>query len=336
MTHVSDAELDQSYRGQRVLVTGGLGFIGSNLALRLANAGADVTVLDSLIPQHGGDLRNLEPHTARFRIAHEDMRNGNALRRHVQDQQVVFHLAGQVSHGDSMRDPELDLAINCVSTLNLVEACRHLNPKAILVFTSTRQVYGRPQRLPVREEDPVVPVDTNGINKLAAEYYHLLYHRIYDVRSVILRLTNTYGPRQQLRNDRQGVTSVLLWRALRGERVQIFGDGAQRRDFDHVDDVVEALMLAARREACFGKVFNLGAERAHSLNEFVRCLREFCEFPIEHVPFPSDRKLIDIGHYYGDWSRFHEATGWQPRIGLQEGLRHTVEFFRAHADIYLR
>lgn len=331
-----EAGLDASFAGQRVLVTGGLGFLGSNLALRLLRAGAEVTVLDSLVPQHGGDLRNLDPFRDKFRIVHDDMRNGPALRAHVAGQQVVFHLAGQVSHGDSMRDPEMDLGVNCVSTLNLVEACRHVNPAALLVFTSTRQVYGRPRELPVTEDHAVDPVDTNGIHKLAAEYYHLLYHRTYDVRSVVLRLTNCYGPRQQLRNDRQGVTSVLLWRALRGEKITVFGDGAQRRDFNHVDDVVQALLLAARNEACLGRILNLGAHQPHSLNDFVWSLREHCVFEVEHVPFPSDRKLIDIGDYYGDWSRFRAATGWEPAVDLHEGLRRTIEFFRAHATTYLQ
>jgi nucleoside-diphosphate-sugar epimerase len=263
------------------------------------------------------------------------MRQAEPLRRLVRGQDLIFHLAGQVSHGDSMRDPEQDLGLNCVSTLNLVEACRHDNPTAILVFTSTRQVYGRPRRLPVHEDDPVDPVDTNGINKLAAEYYHILYHRTYDVRSVVLRLTNTYGPRQQLRNDRQGVTSVLLFHALRGQCVRLFGDGEQRRDFNHVDDVVDALLLGATTEACYGRVLNLGAERPHSLNDFVAALRGHCRFEIEHVPFPVDRKLIDIGDYYGDWSRLREATGWRPRLSLEAGMQHTVDFFRAHADVYL-
>jgi UDP-glucose 4-epimerase len=324
-----------AFAGRPVLVTGGLGFIGSNLALRLCELGARVTVVDALIPQHGGDLRNVSERSADIRVEQIDLRNGAQLRPQVRGQQVIFHLAGQVSHGDSMRDPELDLGMNCISTLNLVEACRHENPAAILVFTSTRQVYGRPKRLPVREEDPVEPVDTNGINKLAAEYYHLLYHRTYDVRSAVLRLTNTYGPRQQLRNVRQGVTSVLLWRALHGLRVELFGDGEQRRDFNHVDDVVDALLLAAITPACWGQVLNLGAERPHSLNEFIACLQALCSFEVEHVPFPADRAQIDIGDYFGDWSRFRAATGWRPRIELQEGLLRTVEFFRAHADVYL-
>jgi nucleoside-diphosphate-sugar epimerase len=181
-----------------------------------------------------------------------------------------------------------------------------------------------------------VPVDVNGINKLTAEYYHLLYHSTYDLQSTVLRLTNTYGPRQQITNDRQGFAGVFLRHAMRGEKIQIYGDGEQRRDFNHVDDVVDAMLLAAAAESCRGRVFNLGASTHHSLNEFVAMLGRFNSFEIEHVPFPSDRRLIDIGDYYGDWSRFAAATGWRPQIGLQEGLAGTIEFFRRHADVYLR
>jgi nucleoside-diphosphate-sugar epimerase len=206
----------------------------------------------------------------------------------------------------------------------------------VLLYTSTRQVYGCPERLPVDEDHPTIPVDVNGINKLAAEYYHLLYHRTYDLQSVVLRLTNTYGPRQQIKNYRQGFAGVFLFRAMRGETIQIYGNGEQRRDFNHVDDVVNAMLVAAVSESCRGRVFNLGATAHYSLNEFVAMLAKLADFPVEHVPFPSDRRLIDIGDYYGDWSRFAAATGWRPQIGLQEGLAGTIEFFRRHADVYLR
>lgn len=323
------------WNAKRVLVTGGLGFLGSNLALRLVDLGATVTIADALIQSHGGDRRNVASAQDRLRVEISDLRDANATRALVVDQEVVFHLAGQVSHGDSMRDPELDLGVNCVSTINLVEACRKLNPGAKLVYSSTRQVYGRPRRLPVDEDHPTVPVDVNGINKLAAEYYHLLYHHTYDLRSVVLRLTNCYGPRQQIKNDRQGVAGILIRRAMLGQRIQIWGDGAQRRDFNHVDDVVDALLLAATTPACEGQVLNLGADEHWSLNEFVGFLREHCTFEIERMPFPADRKLIDIGDYYGDYTRFRTLTGWRPRIGLSDGLARSIAFFRAHADIYL-
>lgn len=328
--HTADA-----YRAKRVLVTGGLGFIGSNLAIALVQGGAEVTVLDALIPQHGGNHYNVETVRSRLHVEVADMRDTAALEPLVVDKDFIFHLAGQVSHGDSMRDPELDLGVNCVATIRLVEACRRLSPSAILINTSTRQVYGRPLTVPVDEHHPVDPIDVNGINKLAAEYYHLLYHRVYGLRSVVLRLTNTYGPRQQITNDRQGMAGVFLCRALRGQDLKLFGTGRQVRDFNYVDDVIEALLLAGITPDCHGKLFNLGATENHSLLEFCAILRELCGIQYEVVPFPADKKIIDIGDYYGRFTRFQEATGWTPRIGLVEGLTRSVQFFRQHAAHYL-
>lgn len=328
--------MNAAYAGKKVVVTGGLGFIGSNLAIRLVQLGANVTIVDSLIPTHGGDVRNLTPVASRLHVHFVDLRDQTRLRPIVRGQDIVFHLAGQVSHGDSMREPELDLAVNCQATICLLEACRYENPGVRLVYTSTRQVYGRPLRLPVDEEHPTIPVDVNGIDKLAAEYYHLLYDRTYDLASVVLRLTNTYGPRQQIKNDRQGFTGIFLLHALRGERIQIYGNGEQRRDFNHVDDVVEALLLAATTDACRGRIFNLGAESPHSLNEFTGILARLLDIRVEHIPFPADRRLIDIGDYYGDWSLFARATAWRPRVDLQDGLHRTLAFFREHANVYLQ
>lgn len=327
--------VDTAFAGKRALVTGGLGFIGSNLAHSLLAAGAEVTVFDALIPQHGGDHYNLEGIADSVRVVVADMRDADALLPVVKGQDYIFHLAGQVSHGDSMREPELDLAVNCTATIKLVEACRYHNLQAVLVNTSTRQVYGRPQFLPVTEDHPVDPVDVNGINKLAAEYYHLLYHRVYDLRSTVLRLTNTYGPRQQIKNERQGMAGVFLNRALRGQNLKLFGTGEQLRDFNYVSDVVDALLLAATTPACYGKVFNLGSDERHSLLDFCGILKEFCNIEYEVVPFPADRKLIDIGDYYGSFTRFFEATGWRPRVGLAEGIRRSIEFFRLHQGHYL-
>jgi len=328
------SDLTDKYTGKRVLVTGGLGFIGSNLALHLVRVGARVTVLDSLIPEFGGNQFNIQSARDLIDIHTVDLRNTEAVQKLVQKQDYIFHLAGQVSHGDSMQDPELDLAVNCVSTINLVEACRRFNPQARLVYTSTRQVYGVPKRLPVVESHPTLPIDVNGINKLAAEYYHLLYDRTYAVESVVLRLTNTYGPRQQIRNNRQGFIGILIRQALRGERIKIFGTGEQLRDFNYVDDVVNALLRAGSCESCHGHVFNLGAPRHYSLLQFVEILDRLCGVDYEIVPFPEERGLIDIGDYYGDYSAIRVATGWQPKVDLAEGLERTVEFYRKHKDVY--
>lgn len=325
------------YKHRSVLITGGLGFIGSSLAIRMVELGAQVTILDSMVPEFGGNWKNIEPIREKVRIYQDDMRNFQALGQIVKDQSVIFHLAGQVSHGDSMREPLTDLGVNCVSTMNLVESCRIHNPAARIVYTSTRQVYGTPEHLPVREDHPVLPVDVNGINKLAAEYYHLLYDRVYGVKSTVLRLTNTYGPRLQIQNDRQGFIGVFLKRCLNGHEIQIFGDGKQIRDFNYVDDVVDALLLAAHNEACFGHVFNLGSvQDRYSLMDFVETLAELAEISYKVVPFPSDKKLIDIGDYYGDYSAFSRLTGWQPRVLLREGLSRTLAFYKTHRANYLK
>lgn len=322
------------YGGARVLVTGGLGFIGSTLAIELVRSGAQVIVLDALIPQHGGQLYNVAPVRDRITVELADMRDAQALSRCVRGVDFVFHLAGQVSHGDSMRDPHLDLAVNCVSTMNLVESCRQHNPSARLLYTSTRQVYGKPRSLPVTEAHPTLPIDVNGINKLAAEYYHLLYDRTYGLRSVVLRLTNTYGPRQHIQSDRQGFIGILIRRALRGEALQLFGTGEQVRDFNYVDDVVAAILCAAQTPECYGQVWNLGAPRHHSLLEFAALLSELCNVSYTTVPFPDDRRIIDIGDYYGDYSAFARATGWHPRIDLPQGLASTIASYREHKDHY--
>ena len=318
----------------RILITGGLGFIGSNLAIRLADAGARVTVMDSLIPEFGGNRFNVAPVEGKVQISICDMRDVPALQSLVRGQDYIFHLAGQVSHGDSMRDPEMDLGVNCVSTINLVEACRRFNPEARLVYTSTRQVYGIPRSLPVTEDHPTLPIDVNGINKLAAEYYHLLYDRTYGLRSVVLRLTNTYGPRQQIRNNRQGFIGILIRQALRGETIRVFGTGRQIRDLNYVDDVVDALLLAAATEGCYGTVLNLGAPTHYSLLEFVGVLERLCAVRYEIVPFPDDKKIIDIGDFYADYTRFRNLTGWSPAVDLAEGIERTVEFYRQYREIY--
>ena len=332
---MQSTDVSARYAGKHVLITGGLGFIGSNLAIRLVRYGAKVTILDSLIPEFGGNRFNIAPVESELRVNISDMRDAYSLQVLVQGQDYIFHLAGQVSHGDSMRDPELDLGVNCISTINLVEACRQFNPGGRLVMTSTRQVYGVPKSLPVTEDHPALPIDVNGINKLAAEYYHLLYDRTYGLRSIVLRLTNTYGPRQQIRNNRQGFVGIFVREALRGETIKVFGTGKQLRDFNYVDDVVDALLVAAVTDSCYGRVFNLGSPEHYRLLELVAILEKLCGMKYEIVPFPEDNKSIDIGDYYGDYSRFAELTGWRPEVDLDEGMERTVEFYRKYKDYWV-
>ena len=327
--------MHDAYRGLKILVTGGLGFIGSNLAIRLAELGAEVLIVDSMIPAYGGNPFNVQPVREQLTINFSDIRDQHSLPFLIREQDMVFSLAGQVSHLDSMTNPMPDLEINCQSQLALLEACRHHNPDARIIFASTRQLYGRPQYLPVDEQHPLVPVDVNGINKLASEMYYSLYHQVYGMHTVSLRLTNTYGPRMDLRSDGKGFAGVFIRQALQGETIRLFGTGQQRRDFNYVDDVVDALLIAGHQTDLAGEVFNLGHEEHHSLSEFVDTLARFTDFRHECVPFPADRKRIDIGDYYGSYQKFHDATDWRPQVNLETGLERSIAFFQEHREQYL-
>ncbi len=328
-----------SYAGKRVLVTGGLGFIGSNLALRLLELGADVLLVDALLPETGGNPYNVEPvrNHPRLSIRKVDIRDVLAMERLVRGQEVIFNLAGQVSHIDSMRDPFTDLEINCRSQLALLEACRHHAPAAKVVFASTRQVYGRvpEEELPVDERRPPNPADVNGINKLAGERYHILYNNVYHLRACVLRLTNTYGPRMLIKNARQTFLGWFIRQVLDGEQISLFGDGAQLRDLTYVDDVVEAFLLAGASDAANGQVFNLGGLEPASLRDITTLLIDVAgSGSFRLVPFPEEKKAIDIGSFYADDSKIRRVLGWQPKVGLREGLERTVAFYREHRAHY--
>jgi len=322
------------YRDRRVLVTGGLGFIGSNLCRALADLGADVTAVDSLLPDYGGNVFNLSGYEDRVRINIADVR-GHGMEYLVRGQEVLFNLAGQVSHLDSMTDPVTDLEINCTSQLRVLEAVRRGNPELKIVYAGTRQIYGRPQYLPVDEKHLLQPVDVNGINKISGEFYHLVYHQVYGIRASSLRLTNTYGPRQLIRHNRQGFIGWFIRQAALGEEIQVFGDGTQKRDFTHVEDVVDAFLRAGASDASDGQVFNLGDEAPVSLLELAELLVEVAGARYTLVPFPPERKRIDIGDFYADIAKIRSTLGWEPRKPLREGLAETVEYYRAHREHYV-
>jgi len=328
-----------AYAGKRILVTGGLGFIGSNLAIRLLEFGADVVVVDSLIPETGGNTFNLQPVQDHPRLAVRtvDVRDVLAMERLVRDQAVIFNLAGQVSHIDSMQDPFTDLEINCRSQLALLEACRRNAPETKVVFASTRQIYGRvpEEQLPVDERQPPNPVDVNGINKLAGERYHVLYNNVYGIRTSVLRLTNTYGPRMLVKNNRQTALGWLIRQAMDGEQIDIFGDGSQLRDFTYVDDAVEAFLAAGASDSANGQVFNVGAIEPISLGEVTELLIDLAgSGSFRLLPFPASRKAIDIGSIFVDDRKIRRVLKWQPGIDLREGLTRTIAFYRAHRDQY--
>lgn len=328
-------DLDQRWSERSVLITGGLGFIGSTLAIRLVELGARVTVVDSLIPQYGGNLFNLEGHEQALRINLSDIRDRYSLEVLLQDQEVVFNLAGQTSHLDSMRDPETDLAINGTAQLSLLELCRRVNPGVRIVFASTRQLYGRPRYLPVNEDHPVEPVDVNGINKLSAELYHRLYADVYGLSSCVLRLTNTIGPRMRIKDARQTFVGIWVRRLLEKQPIEVWG-GDQLRDFNDVDDVVEALLLAAADPALPPGPYNLGSHEKVSLRELAeRLIRLNGRGDLRIVPYPAERRKIDIGDYYSCYERFQVATGWQPRRRLDDTLERTLHYYRRHLAAYV-
>ncbi len=323
------------YSGARVLITGGLGFIGSNLARRLADLGAQVTLVDSLVPEYGGNRFNVRGIEDRVRVNISDVRDRYSLKAHVAGQDFLFNLAGQTSHLDSMQDPFTDLEINCAAQLSILETCRRVNPGIRIVYAGTRQIYGRPERLPVDEGHPLRPVDVNGINKLAGEFYHILYNDVYDLAACSLRLTNTYGPRMRIKDARQTFVGVWIRLLLEQKPFEVWG-GRQLRDFTYVDDCVEALLLAAARPQARGRAFNLGGTELISLQELAELLVDVNgggEFELKE--FPADRKRIDIGDYYADDGLIRRTLGWEPRTPLREGLKRTLEYFRANVQHYV-
>jgi UDP-glucose 4-epimerase len=329
------ADYREFYRGRSVMITGGLGFIGSNLAHRLVALGADVLLVDSLIPDYGGNVFNIDGIADRVHVNIADVRQHTTMNYLVRNRAVIFNLAGQVSHIDSMRDPYSDLEINCRSQLTILEACRYNNPGVKVVFAGTRQVYGRPASLPVDETHLVRPTDVNGINKAAGENYHLVYNNVFGVRGCSLRLTNVYGPRQLIRHDRQGFIGWFIRLAIEDRTIQIYGDGSQLRDFVHVDDAADAFLRAGACDACNGEVYNVGGDRPISHRELTTMLIDVAgSGRVEYVDWPAEKKAIDIGSFYADSTKFKRVTGWSPSVALGDGFRMTVAFYRQHLDRY--
>lgn len=323
-----------SLEQSRVLITGGIGFIGSNLARRLVALGAHVTLVDSLIPNYGGNLCNIVDIRDRVTVNICDVRDRFALEYLLQGQDVLFNLAGQTSHLDSMTDPQTDLDINAAAQLSILEACRRVNKDIRLVFASTRQLYGRPDYLPVDEKHPIRPVDVNGINKLAGEGYHLLYSQVHGIRSSVLRLTNTYGPGMRVKDARQTFLGIWVRQLIDGSPIRVFGDGKQLRDFNFVDDAVDAL-LAALDDKAIGRVYNLGSDEVISLGDLAEMMTTMPPGGrFEVVPFPPERKSIDIGDYYSDYSLIRSELGWSPKVGLREGLARTMDYYRINRHHY--
>ena len=327
--------LRRTFSGKRVLITGGLGFIGSNLARALVALGARVSIVDSLVPEYGGNRRNLAGVASKVKVHIADVRDWPRLPRLVRGQDFLFNLAGQTSHMDSMTDPQTDLDINCRAQLAILEACRLHNPAIRIVFASTRQIYGKPDYLPVDEKHPLRPADVNGINKIAGESFHLLYSRVHGIAATALRLTNTIGPRMRIKDARQTFVGVWIRRLLEGKPIEVWG-GAQLRDFTYVDDAVEAFLLSAARPEAVGGVFNLGGPPPVSLRRLAELLVEINgggRFVVGE--FPGDRKKIDIGDYHADDRLIARKLGWKPRTDLRAALERTLAYYRAELRHYL-
>ena len=325
----------KNYSGKEILITGGLGFIGSNLARRLVSQGANLTLVDSLIPQYGGNTFNIDDIKNKVAVNVCDVRDTFAMEHLIQGKEYLFNLAGQTSHLDSMADPHTDLDINAAAQLSILEVCRKENPDIKIVFASTRQLYGRPDYLPVDEKHPIRPVDVNGINKLAGEWYHLLYNNVYGIRACALRLTNTYGPGMRVKDARQTFLGIWIRLLLEGKPIKVFGDGKQLRDFNFVDDCVEALLLAGASDQANGKIYNLGCSEVIGLKDLAKMMVNLgYGGSFDLAPFPSERKAIDIGDYFSDFSLITKELGWAPKIDLKDGLKLTLNYYSTHSSHY--
>lgn len=328
--------LKKKFFGKRILITGGLGFIGSNLAYRLVDLGARITIIDSLIYAYGGNLFNIEGIKDKIQLNIGDIRDRHSINVLIKEQDYLFNLAGQVSHIDSMEDPFTDLEINVTSQVSILESCRKVNPKIKIVYASSRQIYGKPEYLPVDEKHPVHPTDVNGINVIAGEWYHILYNNVYGIRATSLRMTNVYGPRQLIKHNRQGFIGWFIRLAVEGKKIQIYGDGLQRRDLNYVDDVCDALLLAAASDTANGKIYNLGSTEVITLKDLTEIILSIsAKGSYELISWPPEKKMIDIGDYYGKFDLIKKELGWQPKISLREGLSRTIKYYDKYLDKYI-
>ena len=302
---------------------------------RLLDIGSRVTIIDGLLPGQGGNLFNVQDVKDDVELHVEDMRSADAVNRLVQGKEIIFNLASQISHVESLSDPQQDLEVNCRAHLTLLEACRLQNRDVRIVLTATRAQYGAPRYLPVDEKHPQQPTDINGIHKMAQEAYHFSYSRTWGIPICALRLTNTYGPRQPLKNPRHGFINWFVRLALEGGCLRVYGDGSQLRDLNYVDDVVNALLLAGDSSKAVGEAFNLGSGRPVSVGDLARLVVRIAgSGSIERVEFPEAEQRIEIGDYYADYSKIRDALGWEPNVSLEEGLRRTIDFFVAHKEHY--
>lgn len=323
------------YSGSNVLITGGLGFIGSNLAIALVNEGANVTLVDNLTPEYGGNVFNINEIKDKIKVSICDVRDSDSMAALLKDKHYLFNLAAQTSHMESMLDPKTDLDINVTAQISILEACRKVNTQIKIVYASTRQIYGKANYLPVDEKHSINPPDVNGINKFAGEQYHLLYSQVYGINSCILRITNTYGPRMRVKDSRQTFVGIWMRSLIEGSPIKVYGDGMQLRDFNYVDDCVNALLLAGLSNVSTGKIYNLGSNQVVNLKnlaELMITLRPGGSY--NFVPFPEALRPIDIGDYYGNFNLISSELGWTPKIELADGLSRSLDFYETNREYY--
>jgi len=323
-------------RGKEILITGGLGFIGSNLAHRLVADGADVTIYDACLHPYGWNYANIEEIKNDVRVVKADIRDDDKLREHIKSKDIIYHLAAQVGREVSMADPELDTDINCTGTIRLCQACADVNRDVNIVYAGSRGQIGEPVYLPVDENHPTNPTDIYGINKLAAEKYLLLYGHVYGFPVTSLRLNNVYGPRCQMEHGYYGILNWFIRNAMTGSDITVYGDGLQTRDYVYVDDVVDAFVRAALTPATNQDVFMIGSGVETVFLDMVKYVIDAVGTgSYVHVPFPPERESIDIRKFAVTFDKFHQATGWRPDIDLQTGVQKTVEFYREKLPLYV-
>jgi UDP-glucose 4-epimerase len=316
-------------------VTGGLGFVGSNLALRLVDEGAQVTLVDSMLPLYGGNLFNIEPIRGAVRVDFSDIRSASSMDHLVRGQDFVFHLAGQVSHVDSITDPFTDVDININGTLSVLEACRKHNPGVRLIFTGTRGQYGPSTTLPVDELAPTNPLGMYAITNLTAEKIVLMYQEVHGLKGSCLRITNTFGPRHHMKHNRYGVVNWFVRLALDDETIPVFGDGSILRDFLYIDDLTDALLRVGLTDEVYGEVLNVGSAVPVSFRDLIAKIVELCgSGRHELAPFTEERKALEPGDYWTDIAKIRRLTGWEPRVELADGLERTIAYYRQHGRHY--
>lgn len=327
--------MKNNYSKKEVLITGGLGFIGSNLAIELVKEGARVTILDNLQKGLGANYFNIVPIKNKVKVTVADIRSQSAMNSAVRGKDYIFHLAGQVSHIDSIKYPLKDLSINAEGTLVTLEACRKYNPETKLIFTGTRGQYGSSVRLPVSENHPMNPKGVYAITNLCAEKLVMVYDEIHKIRAIALRITNTYGPRHQMMHDEYGVLNWFIRKAIDNEVIPVFGNGLIKRDFLYIDDLVKALVMCGLSNDAYGNIFNIGSGKATDFVELAKIIISIAKSgSFKFTDFSKERKEIEPGDYYADIKKIKTIVGWKPAVSLNEGIERTINYYKKFKNKY--